>query len=224
MSLSHAILAAISNQSCSGYDLAKKFDGSIGFFWNATHQQIYRELIKLEKQSQIKAKLIHQEHRPDKKIYSLTSAGEEFLRKWIETPSTVGLLKDDLLVKIFAGSVVSPQILVVELKHHYTQHLESLHIYEALAGKHFTDRSQLSDVGRYQYITLRQGIRLETEWLAWCEEAIELLGMSSIMGTSDRELLEAHPKPTQTDLDNAWVYTETCPDEIANAISANEAD
>jgi DNA-binding PadR family transcriptional regulator len=175
MALSHAILAAINDRSCSGYDLAKQFDGSIGFFWNATHQQIYRELTKLEEQSQIEAQLIHQEHRPDKKIYTLTNKGKEYLRTWIETPSTVSHLKDDLLVKIFAGSIVSPATIVAELKQHRTQHLVSLQTYQAIAAQVFPDRSQLSDVGRYQYITLRQGIRIETEWLAWCDEAIELL-------------------------------------------------
>jgi DNA-binding PadR family transcriptional regulator len=175
MALSHAILAALNDCGCSGYDLAKRFDGSVGFFWNATHQQIYRELSKLEEHNQITAQLIHQEHRPDKKIYTLTSQGEESLRMWIETPSTVSPLKDELLVKIFAGSIVSPQTIVAELQHHRVQHLASLLTYESIAAQYFTDRSQLSDVGRYQYITLRQGIRLETEWLAWCDESIELL-------------------------------------------------
>jgi DNA-binding PadR family transcriptional regulator len=183
MALAHAILAALNDCGCSGYDLAKRFDGSVGFFWNATHQQIYRELIKLEEQNQIEAQLIHQEHRPDKKIYTLTSQGEESLRTWIETPSTVSARKDELLVKIFAGSIVSPQTIVAELQHHRVQHLASLHTYESIAAQYFSDRwlktclrqSQLSDVGRYQYITLRQGIRLETEWLAWCDESIDLL-------------------------------------------------
>lgn len=175
MALAHAILAALNDCACSGYDLAKKFDGSIGFFWNATHQQIYRELTKLEEQSQIEAQLVYQEHRPDKKIYSLTSKGEDTLRSWIETPSSVSPLKDDLLVKIFAGSIVSPPTIVAELKHHRIQHLENLHTYQAIAAEVFPDRSQFTDADRYHYITLRQGIRIETEWLAWCEEAIALL-------------------------------------------------
>jgi DNA-binding PadR family transcriptional regulator len=175
MALAHAILAALNDCACSGYDLAKRFDGSVGFFWNATHQQIYRELTKLEEQSQIDAELIQQEHRPDKKIYTLTSKGKESLRTWIETPSTVSPLKDELLVKIFAGSIVSPQTIVAELKHHRIQHLETLHTYQSIASQYFPDRSRLSDGGRYQYITLRQGIRMETEWLAWCQESIDLL-------------------------------------------------
>ena len=32
MALSHALLAVISERPSSGYDLAKQFDGSIGFF------------------------------------------------------------------------------------------------------------------------------------------------------------------------------------------------
>lgn len=34
------------------------------------------------------------------------------------------------------------------------------------------------------------------------------------MGATDREILEAHPELTQSDLINAWTYAETFPDEI----------
>jgi uncharacterized protein (DUF433 family) len=44
------------------------------------------------------------------------------------------------------------------------------------------------------------------------------------MGASDLEILEAYPELTQTDLNNAWFYTETFPTEIEQAILANEAD
>lgn len=84
-------------------------------------------------------------------------------------------LKDELLVKIFTGSIVLTQTIVAELQHHRVQHLASLRTYESIAAEYFSDRSKLSDIGRYQYITLRQGIRLETEWLAWCDESIDLL-------------------------------------------------
>ena len=75
MALSHALLAALHNAPCSGYDLAKKFDGSVGFVWNASHQQIYRELTKLEEQSYVIAEVIQQDNRPDKKVYKVTSTG-----------------------------------------------------------------------------------------------------------------------------------------------------
>jgi len=46
MSLPHALLTSLLEQPCSGMDLARRFGRSIGFFWPATHQQIYKELGK----------------------------------------------------------------------------------------------------------------------------------------------------------------------------------
>ena len=44
MALEHALLVSLTERAGSGYELARRFDKSIGFFWNATHQQIYREI------------------------------------------------------------------------------------------------------------------------------------------------------------------------------------
>ena len=46
MSLAHAVLTSLIEKSSSGYELARRFDKSIGYFWHATHQQIYRELAR----------------------------------------------------------------------------------------------------------------------------------------------------------------------------------
>jgi DNA-binding PadR family transcriptional regulator len=178
MALSHAILTALTSTPCSGYDLAKKFDGSVGFFWNASHQQIYRELAKLEENQYIEATAIRQENRPDKKIYQLTTLGENYLREWIAKPSTVAPIKDELLVKIFAGNLVDTATILSELNNHRVQHQNSLNTYHAIEQQFFAqsrDADSLSSIQRYQYITLRQGIQLETAWLAWCDEAITLL-------------------------------------------------
>ena len=51
MSLPHAILTALLEKPSSGLELARRFDKSIGYFWSATHQQIYRELAKLEERA-----------------------------------------------------------------------------------------------------------------------------------------------------------------------------
>jgi DNA-binding PadR family transcriptional regulator len=172
MALSHAILATLADRPCSGYDLAKKFDGSVGFFWRASHQQIYRELSKLEEHSYIAATIVRQENRPDKKVYEVTGSGCEYLKTWIACPTEVHALKDELLVKLFAGKLVAPQIILTELEHHRAQHQDSLNGYLAIERQFFTDVEHLDINQRYQYLTLRQGIRLETEWLEWCDEAV----------------------------------------------------
>jgi DNA-binding PadR family transcriptional regulator len=172
MALSHALLTALHESPCSGYDLAKKFDGTVGFFWSASHQQIYRELTKLEEQAYISAMVVQQSNRPDKKIYEVTEAGKDYLREWIARPSTVAAIKDELLVKLFAGDLVDPAVILGELEHHRSQHQELLDTYKSIEQRFFADACQLDVNRRYQYLTLRQGIRLETEWLVWCAEAI----------------------------------------------------
>ena len=178
MALSHAILTALNDAACSGYDLAKKFDGSVGFFWNASHQQIYRELTKLEESGYIEPTVIHQDNRPDKKNYVVTSAGQNYLRSWIAAPSMVAYPKDELLVKLFAGDLVDRDIILAELAHHYTQHQERLNIYHSIEQQFFPNFDRLNRAQRYQYLTLRQGIRLETAWLDWYAETIESIDLN----------------------------------------------
>jgi DNA-binding PadR family transcriptional regulator len=175
MALAEAILAALVEESCSGYDLAKRFTGSVGFFWKATHQQIYRELTKLEDMNFIRAEKVHQEGRPDKKLYNVTPEGKAHLQQWIAAPVEISPIKDDLLVKIFAGYVVPTETIIAELENHRVQHLERLSTYRDIEKQHFNNPETLPREKKFVYLTLRQGICYESEWLAWCEEAIKIL-------------------------------------------------
>jgi DNA-binding PadR family transcriptional regulator len=175
MALAHAILASLVDRSCSGYDLAKQFDGSVGYFWAASHQQIYRELSKLEAQGWITSEAIPQEGRPDKKLYSVTQLGEQQLKSWIAQPCEPAPIKDDLLVKMFAGYTVSPQTILAEVEQHREAHQKRLSEYKTLERRYFENPQELSLQAKFQYLTLLNGISYETNWLAWCEKAIQLL-------------------------------------------------
>ena len=175
MALSHAILSALTDRSCSGYDLAKQFDGSVGFFWHASHQQIYRELTKLEQQGLVTAEAIAQAGKPDKKVYRVTEAGKAHLQDWIAQPSKCVPTKDDLLVKLFVGYLVAPETLRATLHHERAQHGATLAAYRDIEQTYFTNPEGMPLAARFQYITLRNGIHYETSWLAWCDETLATL-------------------------------------------------
>jgi DNA-binding PadR family transcriptional regulator len=175
MSLSHAILATLSNGCSSGYDLSKQFAGSVGFFWYATQQQIYRELAKLEEQGYVAAEVIHQTGRPDKRLLSITPSGEDYLREWISLPGTVSPTKDDLLVKLFAGQLVDDRVILAELAHHRKLHQATLDTYLEIERNFFADPASCDRSGRLRYLTLKNGIEFEQTWLQWCNEAIAIL-------------------------------------------------
>ena len=86
VALPHAILVSLSEQSGSGYELARRFDRSIGFFWTATHQQIYRTLRVMEDDGWVHATPVVQQGRPDKKVYTVADAGRAELARWIAEP------------------------------------------------------------------------------------------------------------------------------------------
>ncbi len=175
MALSHAILSALTDRPCSGYDLAKQFDGSVGFFWHASHQQIYRELTKLEQQGVVTAEAVAQEGKPDKKVYRVTETGKTALKDWIAQPSKCAPTKDDLLVKLFVGHLVPPETLQATLYHERAQHVAALAAYRDIESKYFLNCETLPRSARFQYITLRNGIHYETSWLTWCDETLATL-------------------------------------------------
>jgi Virulence activator alpha C-term len=55
-------------------------------------------------------------------IYAVTALGRDYLGKWIAIPTVINPLKDDLLVKLFAGDLVEPDVILAELEHHRAQH------------------------------------------------------------------------------------------------------
>ncbi len=175
MAIAHAILVSLVNTPASGYELAKQFEASVGFFWKATYQQIYRELTKLEDLGSISAQVIAQETRPDKKLYSVTELGKQQLIEWMNVECEPAVIKDDLLVKIFAGYLIPEQKLIEELEHHRQIHAQKLKAYQDIEQQCFPTPQTLPHQQKFQYLTLRKGIGYETDWITWCEEAIELL-------------------------------------------------
>lgn len=176
MALAHAILVLLIDKPYSGYDLAKDFDNSLNFFWKATHQQIYRELARLGEQGWVNFEIIAQESRPDKKLYSITELGKKHLIEWLVQPSDLMLIKEELLIKLFAGNLIPISKLIEELERHRQIHKDKLSFYREMEQEYFCHpRDQLPIELKYKYLVLRRGIRYEADYHDWCDEAIELL-------------------------------------------------
>lgn len=175
MALAHTILATLGNNAFSGYDLWKEFCKCSTHYWQASQQQIYRELTKLEKQGAIYAEIVSQEGRPDKKVYSMTPEGKEILVHWIAEPSSPAAIREELLVKVLAAHLVPLETIIKELQHRQQIHQKQLTEYLQAKTEHFANVDELPLEQKCMYLTLRRGIRLETQWVEWCNEAIAFL-------------------------------------------------
>jgi len=175
MALAHTILASLANTSYSGYDLNKRFQESISCYWKASQQQIYRELGKLEKQGWVVATPIPQEGKPDKKLYCITDLGKQELLDWLAAPSNPTPIREDLLVKVLAGYLMPREVLVQELKRRRQLHEERLLSMGLKEKEHFFPLADLPIEEKFRYLTLKRGLRYEADWIAWCDEVLELL-------------------------------------------------
>ena len=84
--LGDVILTVLAHRPMTGYEIARSFDQALSHFWYASHQQIYRELARLNQDGLVVYRSVAQSGKPDKKRYSLTSAGRAALRKWVVAP------------------------------------------------------------------------------------------------------------------------------------------
>lgn len=82
MSLKYAILGYLSSGMGSGYDLVQQLDGGLGWFWAASHSQIYPELRRLEAAGLITGTATTVGERLEKRVYALTGAGADELQSW----------------------------------------------------------------------------------------------------------------------------------------------
>jgi DNA-binding PadR family transcriptional regulator len=110
MSLKYAVLAALLEGEASGYELSKVFDVSLANFWPATPQQLYRELERLAQDGLIEARVVQQERRPDKRLFTVTETGRRELTEFAaEPPRRPAALRDEFLIKIQAMDGVDPE-------------------------------------------------------------------------------------------------------------------
>ena len=172
MALGDAILACLTERPMTGYELAKTFDASIGFFWKADHQQIYRELTRLRDRGHIQGREVVQSGKPNKLVYTLTPEGRAALRHWGARPSSPASIKDDLLVRLYALDNVDIEPLRTDLMARLEYHRDRFSRYERILNKRFPDgTAPPADVGKL--LGLRMGVRYVRAVAEWCVEALE---------------------------------------------------
>jgi DNA-binding PadR family transcriptional regulator len=174
LALGDAILVCLTERPMTGYELAKTFDTSIGFFWRADHQQIYRELARLRDRGHVRGREVVQSGKPNKLVYTLTSEGRAALKQWATRPSSPSSIKDDLLVRLYALDSIDIDALRADLMARLEYHRDQFSRYERILRKRFPHgAASPADTGKL--LGLRMGLRYQRAVAEWCEEALDTL-------------------------------------------------
>jgi DNA-binding PadR family transcriptional regulator len=185
VALSHAILVSLCEQAGSGYELAHRFDRSIGYFWRATHQQIYRTLGTMDDDGWVSARVVVQRGRPDKKVYTVSAAGRAELARWIAAPlgqggsGRGGALSDartrEVAVKLRGAAYGDTAALHAQVTALRAERAQLLDTYRGFEKTQFPDPAALGGSALHQYLVLRGGIRAEESTIDWLDEVTSAL-------------------------------------------------
>jgi DNA-binding PadR family transcriptional regulator len=178
MPLEHAILVSLLEQPGSGYDLTRRFDRSIGRFWTATHQQIYRVLRRMEADGWVVAEDIGQTGRPDKRSHSVTASGRTVLATWLSAPVEPEAVRHELAVKIRGAAFTDAAgraALLAEVERYRDEHRDLLDRYLAGEKRDFPGDQDLDRQARLQHVVLRGGIAYERTVLDWLDDVLTIL-------------------------------------------------
>lgn len=175
MALAHAIMTALIDDDLSGYELARDFETSLGFFWNASHQQIYQELRKLADKGWLNKREVNQRGKPNKICYGLTALGRDALAEWVVGGSRTQAAKDELLVKLYNLGPENASHLAGEIQERREKMMQRLYLYEKIRRQHYPDPASLPARRKGVYLALAYGISQGEQFMAWCDQALELV-------------------------------------------------
>jgi DNA-binding PadR family transcriptional regulator len=179
VSLKYAVLGALLEGEASGYDLAKIFDVSVSNFWAATPQQLYRELERLTADGMVEARVVPQERRPNKRMFTLSEAGRQDLAAFTAKEPRPTAARDELMVKVQALDVGDAGA----VRGHIEERMEwargklaryervRLHLLGGLSEERFLRESDR--IG--PYLTLMRGMSFEEENLRWAQRVLVIL-------------------------------------------------
>ncbi len=173
MSLAHAILGILADQPMTGYDLKTQcFDGSIAHFWPADQAQIYRTLDRMAGDGWVTPEIQPQSDRPNRKVYTITPAGEAELDRWLnDAEPGPNPVREAALVQLFFAHRIKPERTrehLLRLRRTYAQKLST---FEAIPLPGL-DEPGIPQQYRYQRMTLEMGLAWARNGIQWVDQCL----------------------------------------------------
>lgn len=188
MSLRFALLALLSVDAMTGYDLHKRFDSSVGHVWYAPDSQIYPELRKMEADGMVAAVEVPWGTKGTKREYHITEAGRQALRDWMNETLPYARFRDAMHLKSAYFEWARPDAARAQLRAHIAHYESELAQWEEqireidtatspalnrrLAVTPEKDRRRTAAFKRYAYEGLVQRAQQE---IAWARHGLDLL-------------------------------------------------
>lgn len=172
MSLPHIILTLLHQNPATGYDITKQFSSTVGFFWKASHQQVYRELNKMAELNWVSHTIEPQSGKPDRKVYTITTTGSQQLSAWLAEPLQHPTTRDECGAKFYATLWLNSAAFQSQLQQLITQTQDELNQLAEQERTTYVVTSKLNTQQRIERLTLKRHQLSLDAWLNWAQEVL----------------------------------------------------
>lgn len=171
--MNQVILGLLNHENLTGYEIKKRIDGGLHYFWKGSFGSIYPTLASLEENGLITKVDDNGDSKRERIVYGITEVGRDCLIRWLEDSKTSNSLKYEMLLKLFFGGTVENAVSVdtiTEFEKEITEELSMLKIYKENLSKVLNQRDHI-----FFYLTVSFGVETYEAYLRWCTEAKQIL-------------------------------------------------
>lgn len=175
--IDYVILGLLSHEDLTGYEIKKRMDTSLKYFWGASYGSIYPALSDLVERG-LANKRDGAENKRNKIIYSITEEGRIYLKEWLKIPAEKDDLRYETLLKLFFGNEGGKLQAIAHIDA-FQEKIEGELSYLRGAADTLRNNIDVDDTHKYYLLTVEFGMKTYRAYLEWCEEAKEILGEGS---------------------------------------------
>lgn len=103
------ILGLLSEREHTGYEIKTLIENRLKYFFDGTIGMIYPTLKKLEKEGKVEKKVVLQEGKPNKNVYTITDSGREEFEAYLQSEVAPESIKSDFLMRLNFGKSLAPE-------------------------------------------------------------------------------------------------------------------
>ena len=170
----YVILGFLSHESMTGYDMKKRIDSSISYFWDVGYGQIYPTLKAMAEDGLVTSAVEANDRGPERILYSITDSGRSRLSEWLEAGGDKEYVRYEILLKLFFGGVLPAAKNVRKIREFENTSRAKLEIMERYSENLMEVMKDNKD-HMYYYLTVLFGKYAYQASVDWAEEAAHLL-------------------------------------------------
>lgn len=167
------ILGLLSHETMTGYEIKKRMDTTLKFFWGASFGSIYPTLEGLVRDGRV-TRREKKENGRNKISYTITEEGHEHLKNWLHLPVEKDELRYETLLKLFFGSEIGGKGTLEHLGNFEKKAAKELPVLEKAVNELETIKDT-EEAHLYYMLTAMFGVKVYGAYLEWCEKAKKIL-------------------------------------------------